>query len=82
MGRVSPARRERLRARAREVAVIRAAALADMRATGASCATCVHFKRRHSAGDGKYECEAGSESGGWYQPAKADGLCVEDYKAR
>lgn len=71
----SPARRARLKEKARLARIEHQRKLADLRATGASCATCIQFKRRHM-GEG-YECLSGSESGGWYQPAKAAGLCLD-----
>lgn len=71
----SPARRARLKEKARLAGIEHRRKLGELRATGAACGNCVQFKRR-GMGEG-YECLAGAESGGWYQPAKADGLCLD-----
>lgn len=71
MGRKSPAARQRYRARKQAEYN---AAMASLRAQGASCATCANYDKAPPFIGFPRHCGAESDSGG-YVKAEANGLC-------
>lgn len=71
MGRKSPA--ARLRARERKLAAYEAA-MAPLRAAGASCSTCDNYEKAPASIGFSHHCAA-DEDHGAYVKAEANGLC-------